>query len=310
MYVAKIQGEYYLKRKPGTGHTHDPSCDSFAMPPELSGLGQVEGKAITTDDSGETTLKLDFPLSVRGRRGVAPDAGDHEPTVAETSPSKLGLLREIGDGLVFARLGPNGILGRILGRSRFIASGWDKFPHCLVVAPTRAGKGVGYVIPNTLLFPGNCVILDVKGEIFEATSRHRQRQGDEIFYFAPFDFEHASHRYNPLERIAALANPDQQFTELSKLASYFLTTSEKGGAAHFIVGARELFVAGGMLAIERGKPTIGEITRVLFGGADKTEEYLARADKLRHRQARVSVFPTRGSRSRGNPRFPGTSAML
>lgn len=92
MYVAKIQGEYYLKRMPGTGHAHDPSCDSFAMPPELSGLGQVEGKAITTDDSGETTLKLDFPLSVRGRRGVAPDAGDHEPTVAEASPSKLGLL--------------------------------------------------------------------------------------------------------------------------------------------------------------------------------------------------------------------------
>ena len=70
MYVAKIQGEYYLKRMPGTGHAHDPSCDSFAMPPELSGLGQVEGKAITTDDSGETTLKLDFPLSVRGRRGL------------------------------------------------------------------------------------------------------------------------------------------------------------------------------------------------------------------------------------------------
>lgn len=92
MYVAKIQGEFYLKRMPGTGHAHDPSCDSFAMPPELSGLGQVEGKAITTDDSGETTLKLDFPLSVRGRRGVAPDAGDHEPTVAEASPSKLGLL--------------------------------------------------------------------------------------------------------------------------------------------------------------------------------------------------------------------------
>ncbi|AUH66828.1 DUF1173 family protein [Paracoccus zhejiangensis] len=92
MYVAKIQGKYYLKRMPGTGHAHDPSCDSFAMPPELSGFGQVEGKASATDDSGETTLKLDFPLSVRGRRDVAPDAGDHEPTVAEASPSKLGLL--------------------------------------------------------------------------------------------------------------------------------------------------------------------------------------------------------------------------
>ncbi|NAZ17954.1 type IV secretory system conjugative DNA transfer family protein, partial [Glutamicibacter soli] len=90
---------------------------------------------------------------------------------------KNGLLQTIGGGLVFARLGTHGFLSPILGRFRFIASNWDKFPHCLVVAPTRAGKGVGYVIPNTLLFPGSCVILDVKGEIFEATSRHRQRQG-------------------------------------------------------------------------------------------------------------------------------------
>lgn len=197
-----------------------------------------------------------------------------------------GLLQKIGGGLVFARLGTHGILGRLMGQFRFIASDWDKFPHCLVVAPTRAGKGVGYVIPNTLLFPGSCVILDVKGEIFGATSRHRKAQGDEIYYFAPFDFEHPSHRYNPLERIAALKNTDQQFTELSKLSTYFLTTSEKGGATDFIVGARELFVAGGMLAIERGKPTIGEITRVLFGGADKSEEYKCRAAEARHQQTR------------------------
>lgn len=199
---------------------------------------------------------------------------------------KNGLLQAIGGGLVFARLGTHGFLSPILGRFRFIASNWDKFPHCLVVAPTRSGKGVGYVIPNTLLFPGSCVILDVKGEIFEATSRHRKAQGDEIFYFAPFDFDHPSHRYNPLERIAALKNTDQQFTELSKLSTYFLTTSEKGGATDFIVGARELFVAGGMLAIERGKPTIGEITRVLFGGADKSAEYKLRAAEARHQQTK------------------------
>lgn len=195
-------------------------------------------------------------------------------------------MKAIGRGLVFARHNRLGLLGRLFGLSRFVAAAWDKFPHCLMVAPTRAGKGIGYVIPNTLLFPGSCVILDVKGEIFEATARHRQAQGDKIFYFSPFDFEHSSHRYNPLERIAKLKNTDQQFTELSKLATYFLTTSEKGGAADFIVGARELFVAGGMLAIERGKPTIGEAGRILFGGADKSAEYKARAAETRHRQTK------------------------
>ncbi|WBU62209.1 type IV secretory system conjugative DNA transfer family protein [Paracoccus albus] len=197
-----------------------------------------------------------------------------------------GLLKKVGNGLVFGKIPRAGMIGKIFKFRRFVSATYDKFPHCLVVAPTRAGKGVGYVIPNTLLFPGSCVILDVKGEIFEATSRHRQSEGDEIFYFAPFDFEHPSHRYNPLERIAALKNTDQQFTELSKLSTYFLTTSEKGGATDFIVGARELFVAGGMLAIERGKPTIGEITRVLFGGADKSEEYKLRAAEARHAQTK------------------------
>ena len=60
-----------------------------------------------------------------------------------------GLLRPVGSGLVFAKL------GRPESREPFISADFDKFPHCLVVAPTRAGKGVGFVIPNTLLFPGS-----------------------------------------------------------------------------------------------------------------------------------------------------------
>ena len=202
-------------------------------------------------------------------------------TIADLKKNKL--LQPVGTGLIFAKL------GRPESKKRFISADWNRFPHCLVVAPTRAGKGVGYVIPNTLLFPGSTVILDVKGEIFEATSRHRLAQGDKVFRFAPFDFEHPSHRYNPLERIAALKNTDQRFTELSKLASYFLTVSEKGGATDFIVGARQLFVAAGMLAIERDKPTIGEITRILFGGGDKQVEYRARAAETKHEQA-ASIF--------------------
>ncbi|WP_299911368.1 type IV secretory system conjugative DNA transfer family protein [uncultured Paracoccus sp.] len=263
------------------------SADMFILVKQFPGLSrsmtqpwfggyQIAGVALIA------TVLFTLALSITQKLTQYGKAHFQSPTEIR----KNGLLQKIGGGLVFARLGTHGILGRFSGRFRFIASNWDKFPHCLVVAPTRAGKGVGYVIPNTLLFPGSCVILDVKGEIFEATSRHRKAQGDEIFYFAPFDFDYPSHRYNPLERIAALKNTDQQFTELSKLSTYFLTTSDKGGAADFIVGARELFVAGGMLAIERGKPTIGEITRVLFGGADKSEEYKSRAAEARHQQTK------------------------
>lgn len=57
MYIAKVGNEYILKRMPGTGHLHDPVCETFDPPPELSGLGQVNGQAIVTDEAGGTDRK-------------------------------------------------------------------------------------------------------------------------------------------------------------------------------------------------------------------------------------------------------------
>ncbi|MGB3315311.1 MAG: type IV secretory system conjugative DNA transfer family protein [Albidovulum sp.] len=189
---------------------------------------------------------------------------------------KAELLQDVGQGFVFAKLGKPG------SKKPFVSALYDKFPHCLVVAPTRAGKGVGYVIPNTLLFPGSTVVLDVKGEIFEATARHRQSQGDRVFRYAPLDFEHPTHRYNPLERVARIENPERRYTELAKISDYFLTVSDKGSAGDFLTEGRELFVAAGLLAIERGRPTIGEISRILFGNGATQEEYKLRAEEVKH----------------------------
>lgn len=195
------------------------------------------------------------------------------------------LLQPVGRGLVFGKLYRFGWLGRLLLSGRFISAVYDKFPHCLVVAPTRAGKGVGYVNPNVLMFPGSVVVLDVKGEIFEATSRHRVSMGDEVFRFSPFDFEHSSHRYNPLERVARIMHPAQRYTELAKLADYFLSVSDRGNAGDFLSEGRQLFVAAGLLAIERGRPTLGEINRILFGQGASQAAYAAHALEVKHPNA-------------------------
>ena len=198
---------------------------------------------------------------------------------------KNGLLQPMGTGLVFAKFG-----APKKDNATFICGSYDKFPHILMTAPTRSGKGVSFVIPNTLEFPGSNVIKDVKGEIFEATSRYRVSQGDKVFRFAPFDFEHPSHRYNPLERIARIVDTDQQFTELSMVASYFLIPkTEKGAASDFIIAGRQLFVAAGMLAIERKTPTIGAITRILFGHIDRQEAYAGFARETKHEQT-ATIF--------------------
>ena len=100
----------------------------------------------------------------------------------------------------------------------------------------------------------------MKGEIFDATFRHRLVEGDAVYRFSPFDFERPNHRYNPPERVARIVNPEQHYTELAKISDYFLTVSDKGTAGDFLAEGRELFVAAGLLAIERGKPTIGEVS--------------------------------------------------
>lgn len=92
MYVAQVNQNFILKRMPGTGHLHDPSCSTFDPPPELSGLGQVNGSAISVDDDGLTSLKLDFPLSVRGKRGTPPTPSESETSSAIAPPKKLTLI--------------------------------------------------------------------------------------------------------------------------------------------------------------------------------------------------------------------------
>jgi len=130
-------------------------------------------------------------------------------------------------------------------------------PHSLIVAPTRAGKGVGVVIPTLLTFDGSVMALDVKGELFELTSRARLSRGDRVIKFAPLDMQGRTHCYNPVMDIVATP-PERRFAETRRLAVNLI--APKGKAAEgFIDGARDLFIAGILACIERGTPTIGSV---------------------------------------------------
>lgn len=130
-------------------------------------------------------------------------------------------------------------------------------PHSLIVAPTRAGKGVGIVIPTLLTFNGSILALDVKGELFEMTSRSRKARGDKVYKFAPFDPNGHTNSYNPVLDIVNMP-PDRRFSETRRLAANLIEAKGKGSEG-FIDGARDLFVAGILACIERGTPTIGAV---------------------------------------------------
>lgn len=69
MYIARMGDQFLVKRMPLTGAEHDPACESFEPPYELSGLGGLMGSAIQLDPAtGMAALKLEFSLTKRGSR--------------------------------------------------------------------------------------------------------------------------------------------------------------------------------------------------------------------------------------------------
>jgi hypothetical protein len=91
MYAARLLDGYIVKRMPNTGSQHAPDCPSYEPPSEFSGLGQLLGSAIVENPTtGETTLKLDFPMSKVPGRSASPAATSASSSVA-TQGHKLTL---------------------------------------------------------------------------------------------------------------------------------------------------------------------------------------------------------------------------
>ena len=188
----------------------------------------------------------------------------------------------------FTTPGSGFILGKMTSpkrRGRYLSS--SVYPHVLCVAPTGRGKTTGFVIPNLLTFHSSAVVLDVKGENFEATARHRAAEGDDVYRFAPTDWnDRRSHRYNPLLRIVGLRDPNQQQMELQLLATLFLQT-DNDRTSGLLKGGIDLFVAAGLLAFERKRPTLGEIYRITASGGDKRKEFMKRRDEVQNTAAKL-----------------------
>lgn len=58
--------------------------------------------------------------------------------------------------------------------------------HLLTIAPTGAGKGRCGVIPALLTHPGSTLTIDLKGENYHITARHRRQMGHTVVALDPF----------------------------------------------------------------------------------------------------------------------------
>jgi type IV secretion system protein VirD4 len=94
------------------------------------------------------------------------------------------------DGLLIGR---NPHTGRLLH--------YDGPAHLITLAPTRAGKGVGTVIPNLLAAERSVLVIDPKGENARIAGDARRRFGT-VHVLDPFEVSgHPSAAYNPLDRL-------------------------------------------------------------------------------------------------------------
>lgn len=148
--------------------------------------------------------------------------------------------------------------------------------HVLLEAPTRAGKGVGVVIPNLLTWEGSVVVLDVKQENWDATAGFRHAAGQRVLLFDPLDPKGRTARFNPLAYIDR-DDAVEVVNELQKIAGMLFPQPLKG-ETFWADAARTAFIGvGAYVASESGREdhlalpfTVGEIYRNLTVGDPKT----------------------------------------
>lgn len=157
---------------------------------------------------------------------VQPDC----PAAAKKIRSRLGsgggwLSEHEVDGSVFRKQSDWELkLGYIDGTDRLLTFSGEG--AMLSVAPPGSGKTQCNVFPNLLSWRGAAVVLDIKGEIYDGTSKWRAENVGPVYRFSPLDPDN-SHCYNPLAFIDR--SPDNVWEESRFMADMMIVPS--GGNA-------------------------------------------------------------------------------
>lgn len=72
----------------------------------------------------------------------------------------------------------------------------------ITIGGPGSGKSQCQVIPNLLRYRGSAIVLDVKGELWDATAGYRSNHYGPVYRFAPTDPSRCTHRYNPFDFIS------------------------------------------------------------------------------------------------------------
>ncbi len=172
--------------------------------------------------------------------------------------------------------------GLVLGLDEKASDKWwyyDGEGSLITVAPPGSGKTQCQVFPNLLMWKGAAVVLDVKGEIYEQTSKWRRENVGPVYKFSPLD-PATSHGFNPLADVRA--DPEYLWEDARFLADMMIVPS--GAKDPFWeTRARDVLTAAiARICLEEdvAKRSMGDVLDILHGvGWEKFVTYLeARVD--------------------------------
>jgi type IV secretion system protein VirD4 len=203
--------------------------------------------------------------------GVAFAIANLMPKKALHGAARFASIKDIQSKNLFA---PSGI---VLGRKGNQIIRFTGPEFVLLAAPTRSGKGVGFCIPNLLMWEHSVVVLDIKGENYELTSAYRaEKLGQEVFIFNPFSAN--THACNFLSYVSK--DPNFRVNDLQAMAA---TIYPPGDKPFFVDTARNLFVGLAMMVLETpGLPhTLGEVLRQASGKGQSLKDHLETVIRMR-----------------------------
>ncbi|HTF34028.1 MAG TPA: IncP-type conjugal transfer protein TraG [Myxococcota bacterium] len=126
--------------------------------------------------------------------------------------------------------------------------------HVLGFAPSRSGKGVGWVLPTLLTWSGSVLVHDIKGENWALSSGWRKEAlGSLCLRFDPTCKDGSAARFNPLLEIRLGPN---EVRDAQNVADMLVDPDGRGAKDHWDLTAEELLV--------------GAILHVLYVGREKS----------------------------------------
>ena len=118
----------------------------------------------------------------------------------------------------------------------------------LLLAPPGTGKSAGVAIPTLFKNPHSIIALDVKKELFQITSRHRNTFSDVMLFEPTSD---STSCWNPLDRSVLPSEFAEIYVRVQQIAANIFIKSESTSDPYWIDSARELFVNIAIALIER-----------------------------------------------------------